>query len=1034
MADPTLERPGVQVIQQFRASTPTILEPTLPACIVGPCNQVIEAVQDDGSLNASARIALPARIAFAFVSTPFEYASVGTNTFEFSVNNAAAEQVVFPTGPNLTVDQVVDAILTEGIPGVSAVVEESGSQKRVVVYTISTGENASLEVGSGTSSPVLTAFGITRGTRNVGSSGYSNLLDLMLGLPDYPDPRGNLEEVTVDYDTVRAFMNNGSGSVREILRTESFLDGAASAVTVQDDGDGDNLSPYLNFAGAVFRTGPAILTGTVDWSGLTYPAAFGTSTLELIVNGVTVLVTFASPGSAAAAISAVNSALGVNGTAALDGSNFPVITSALSGVSSSVEIGAAGTINEATIGLVAGRYAGAKPSKARAQGNTDLTAVNYVTSVQGRVLRMSIGGAQYQQIVFGTGVTTAGTLISAINALWAGASALNGVNNLVLSASDSFGGTESEIRIDKSASDATLLTALGLTGAGAPFNSVSVVYGGAFAPIVGDEVWANGVRLGQVTEVPVTPTNRLRISTEQLLTYSATSWTIIAKGLDNQAATLSRPSSDLRVDETSGSVRIKHGIYRETNGTPTSAGPLGTYLAYSGLRLDVSAASPSFDLLTYGTTTALEADLSPIDTQNPLGFGMYFALLNAPGVEVNGVGVGEVSALETEGSLDSYIQAFEYLESKMVYSIAPMTHSGPVGQALQVHVNALSLPENGLERIAILNPSRPSRKSDTLVASVSTANVAGAPTDAIGSGLADLQAMLAATGLAGPTYTQANGVFVMFEDDQNRYLVESVNGPTITINNGPLTQTDSFFFDGGGSAVFDEAIIDRPMSIFIRGGALANRTEEASAYADLGRGYRDRRVICVAPDKAVAAVDGLDTQIEGFYLAAALAGKFSSIAPSQPMTEETLAGFRGVIGSSDRYSELQLKVMSGGGLMVMYQEKKDQPIRVRHQLTTDVSTIEKRETSITRAVDYASIFLRTGLKNFIGRFNITTTVQDAVSIVLEGLGTFLVKQGVLLGFTVNSLRQSADAPDSLEVDVTLEVQYPLNNIRITLVI
>lgn len=1033
MADPTLERPGVQVIQQFRASTPTILVPTLPACIVGPCNQVIEAVTDDGSLNATARIALPARIAFAFVSTPFEYTSVGTNTFEFLVNNAAAEQVVFPTGPNLTVDQVVDAIMTEGIAGVSAVVEESGAQKRVVVYTTSTGENASLEVGTGTSGPVLTAFGITKGLRNVGASGYSNLINLPLGLPDYPDPRDNIAEVAVDFDTVRAFMNNGAGTVREILRTESFLDGAASAVTVQDDGDGDNLSPYLNFASAVFRTTPATLLGSVDWSGLSYPAAFGTSTLELFVNGVTVTVTFANPGNAAAAALAINTALGVNGTCTLS-SNFPLITSALSGVGSSIEIGAAGTINEATIGLVVGRYASAKPSRARAQGITDLTAVTYAASVQGRVLRMSVGGAQYQQIVFGTGVTNAATLITAFNALWSSVASLNGANQLVLRAGDSFGGAESEIRIDKSASDATLLTALGLTGVGAPFNSVSAVVGGAFAPIVGDEVWANGVRLGQITEIPASPTNRLRLSAEQLLTYSASSWTIVAKGLDNQAATLSRPSSDLIVDATSGAVNIKRGIFRETNGTPTAAGPLGTYLAYNGLRLDVSAASPSFDLLTYGTTTALEADLSPIDPQNPLGFGMYFALLNAPGVEVNGVGVGEVSALEPEGSLDAYIQSFEYLESKSVYSIAPLTHSGAVGQALQVHVNALSLPENGLERIAILNPSRPTRKSDTLVASVSTANVAGAPTDAIGTGLADLQALLAAQGLTGPTYTLANGVFVMFEDDQNRYLVEAVSGPTITINNGPLVQSDSFFFDGGGSAVFDSVIIDRPMSVFIRGGALANRTEEASAYADTGRGYRDRRVICTAPDKARALVDGLDTQIEGFYLAAALAGKFSSIAPSQPMTEETLAGFKGVIGSSDRYSELQLKVLSGGGMMMMYQEGKDQPIRVRHQLTTDVSTIEKRETSITRAVDYASIFLRTGLKNFIGRFNITTTVQDAVSIVLEGLGAFLVKQGVLLSFTVNSLRQPTDAPDSLEVDVTLEVLYPLNNIRITLVI
>jgi hypothetical protein len=1030
---PTIERPGVQVIQQFRTASPTILIPTLPACIVGPCNQIIEAVQDDGSLNPAARIALPARFAFAYVSSPFEYTSVGTNTLELSVNNAAAEQVVFGTGPNLTVDQVVDAILTAEIPGLTAVVEESGTQKRVVVYTTSSGENASLEVGTGTSSPCLTAFGITKGLRSTGSSGYMNFIDLKMGIGDYPDPRSNIDLVVVDYDTVRAFMNDGSGKIREVLRTESFLEGATSAVTVQDDGDGDNLSPYLNFSGGVFHTKPATLLGSVDWSGLSYPAAFGTSTLELIVNGVTVVVTFANPGNATAAALAVNTALGVNGTCVISG-GFPLLTSALSGVSSSIEIGAAGTINEATIGLVVGRYAAGKPARARAQGNADLTAITYATSVQGRVLRMSVGGGEYQQLVFGTGVASAANVITAINELWGSVSSLNGANNLVLRAADNFGGAESEIRIDKNASDSTLLTALGLIGAGAPFNSTSVVFGGAFAPRVGDEVWANGVRLGQITEVPATPDNRLRISVEQLLSYSASSWTIIAKGLDNQAATLSRPSSDLIVDTTSGSVRIKHGIFRETGGTPTAAGPLGTYLAYNGLRQDVSPANESFNLLSYGTTTDLEADLSPIDPQNPLGFGIYFALLNAPGVEVSGAGVGEATTGEPEGSLDAYIQAFEFLESKNVYAIAPMTHADAVGQALQVHVNELSKPENGLERIAVLNPKRPTRKSDTLVASVSTANVAGAPTDVIGSGLADLQAKLAALGKAGPTYTITDGVFVVFEDDQNRYLVESISGPSITINNGPLTQTDAFFLDGGGSAVFADAIVDRPMTVFIRGGSLGNRTDEAAAYADLARSYADRRVIVTAPDAARASVDGLETGIEGYYLSAALAGVFSSVGPSKPLTEESLAGFKGVTGSSDRYSELQLRMMSGGGLWVFYAESDQSVVRTRHQLTSDVSTIEKRESSITRAVDFSAIFLRTGLKNFIGRFNITTTVQDAVSLVLDGLSTFLIKNGVLKSFAVNAVRQSASAPDTLEIDVTLEVLYPLNYIKITLVI
>jgi len=1031
----TIERPSVQVIQDFQTVSPTILTPTMPACIMGPCIQVIEAVQDDGSLNPDARIAEPARIAFKYVSSPFEYASVGTNTFEVSVNNAAPDQVVFGTGPNLTVDQVADAINSAEIPGLHATVEISGTQKRVVVYTEVTGENASLQVGASTSSAVLTAFAITKGYTNVGASGYNNFWDLKIGLPDYPDPRKIIDQVTIEFDTVRVFINDGSGNVREVLRTESFLDGATSAVTVQNDGDGDNLSPYLNFANAVFHDKAAALTGTVDWTTLSYPAEFGTFTLEVLVDGVSHTVTFASPGNAPAAIGQLNSGLSGFATAVLNGANHPVITSLATGAVSGIEIGAGGTINEATIGLAIGSYAAGKPSKARAQGNTDLTAVTYSASVQGRVLRMSIGGDQFQQIVFSTSVTSAATLITAINALWgAGAASLNGANNLVLHGLDTNGGRESEVRIDLNASDSTLLTALGLTGSGAPFNTVSAVYGNAFSPIVGDEVWVNGVRLGQITEVPATPDNRLRISVEQLLSYTGSSWYIQAKALDNSDSTTSRPSSDLRVDVTSGAVRVKHELFRATNGDPSNVGPLATYVAYNALRKDVTTSGTDFNLLRFGTTTALEAALAPLDTQNPLGLGMYFAILNAPGVEVTGLGVDAISAGEPEGTLDAYTRGFEYLESKDVYGIAPLTHAGTVGQVAQVHVDELSKPENGLERIAILNPTRPTRKSDTLVASAPTANVAGPPTNVVNTGIADLQAKLAALGKPGPTYVEADGVFLMFEDDTNRYLVESVVGPNATINDGPLSAGNTLFFDGEGSPVFTSAIVDRPVSVFILGGALGNRTDEAIAYADIARGYLDRRVIATAPDQAKASLGGLETAIAGYYLAAALAGKMSAVDPSQPLTEESIAGFTGVLGSQDRYSEAQLKILSGGGLWVLYQEADGQPVKTRHQLTTDMSTIEKRETSITRALDFTAKFIRGGLKNFIGRYNITTNVQDAISIVLDGLAAFLVKNGVLKSFEVNAIRQSASAPDTLEIDVTVGVLYPLNYVKITLVI
>ena len=193
-------------------------------------------------------------------------------------------------------------------------------------------------------------------------------------------------------------------------------------------------------------------------------------------------------------------------------------------------------------------------------------------------------------------------------------------------------------------------------------------------------------------------------------------------------------------------------------------------------------------------------------------------------------------------------------------------------------------------------------------------------------------------------------------------------------------------------------------------------------------------MIATAPAQAKSTIDGLETLIDGYYLSAALAGKVSAKAPQEPLTESSLVGFTGVVGSQDRYSEAQLKILSGSGLWVFYQEADGQPVRTRHQLTTDMRTVEKREFSITTALDFASKLLRSSLRNFIGRFNITTTVQDAITTTLEGLRNFLLKLSVFESFEINAIRQNADDPTRLEVDITVGVWYPLNYVVVTLVV
>ncbi len=1033
---PTLPRPGVKVFTQFRNVSPTTILPQMPACVMGVAKEVVEAVLNDGELNADALIALPARVEFPYVSTPFQYATLGTLTLQISVNNGPTQTLTFP-GTNPTVAEVKAYVDALAIVGLLVDIEESGAQKRIVLRTVATGPFASIAIVGGTGLTVLNLRGGSY--TEVGRGGLNNFFKVNFGLPTYPDPRENLDELTIDYETVRVFLATGGGLFTELDRESTFLRGATAAVSVFDDGDSDNLSPYLTFAGQDFTDGAAALTGTVDWTTLTYPGDFGVLTLEVIVDGTSILVTFASPGSAAAAIAALNTQLnaGLAGTTAvLNGSNQPVITSPTTGPGSSVEIGSGGTINETTIGLAIGRYAAGRRSRGRHQGTVDLTGITYGAggpfASPGLSLIMSIDGEPEQTLMIGPTYANAAAVVTAINLKWkvpsgAAVASLNEANQLVLRSPTTEGGDESVIRINALS---TALATLGLTA--------GRYAGNPYAPMVGDEVYGDGVRLGLVTEVaPAGVVTRLRLDTEFLLTRTWVNFTIRALDLlGPQSST--RPSSDLQIDADSGEVLVKHELFHSSAGAVTAAVDQGLYLGFTALRRDVSAAGTNAALLRIGDLTVLEDQLSPINPENPLGLGMFFAMLNAPGLETFGLGVSADSDDEPFGTLDAWAEAFEFIESKDVYAIAPLTHAIEVADIAQAHVTAMSDPEVGLERCVFFNPTRPTRQANTVVASGSLGNSSGG-VDTFDTGIANLPALLAAAGFPAPPLDIDDRVFLRMDDDTNNYLITSFLGSVVTVSTGALAagtdedNADGFYYDGSSPA-FPDPIVDRPFTVFVRGAPLANLTEEAIAYAAIPQGYADRRMIFVTPDQARATIDGLEQAIDGFYISAGLAGRTASKHPSQPLTEEGIKGFTGLIGATDRYGEIQFKIMDGGGLWNMFQDAAGQPIKTRHQLTSDMTSIETREFSILTALDFTAKFYRAGLRNFIGRFNITQNLLTAASTTIEGLNSFLTTQGVLAAIKVERFLQDPAEKDSLLLDLDTEVLYPCNNIKVTIII
>ena len=454
--------------------------------------------------------------------------------------------------------------------------------------------------------------------------------------------------------------------------------------------------------------------------------------------------------------------------------------------------------------------------------------------------------------------------------------------------------------------------------------------------------------------------------------------------------------------------------------------------------MTVKAKNPS--LLRFDSTTQLETVLAPINALNPLALGLYFALLNAPGAQVSGIGVDAVDASNPYGTIEAFTRAAEALEQYEVYAIAPLTHDETVGEVFTAHVTSMSDPASKGERVCLFNYSQPTKKIDTLVTSGLTGNTVGSTGLVFDTGIANLSALVQAKGVDPVGTIPANsGLFLYIDSSTKNYSIASISGSVVTLRTSFVAgeNDDSFY----STTVLSGTLIDEPFNVRVRGAALVlagsslpDKLGIAETCQTRSQAIGNRRVWSVVPDKAAATLGGIEQVIEGFYLSAAVAGMIAQQPPQQSFTNFPMTGFTRVIGSNDYFTEKQLNIIAAGGNYIIVQDTPGTPLISRMALTTDMTSLETRTDSITKIVDFTAKFMRQGLRSYIGRFNITQGFLDSLGHVCQGLIGFLVDIGVLIGGNLNNIVQDETAPDTVLIDVTLDVPFPCNYIRLTLVI
>jgi len=376
---------------------------------------------------------------------------------------------------------------------------------------------------------------------------------------------------------------------------------------------------------------------------------------------------------------------------------------------------------------------------------------------------------------------------------------------------------------------------------------------------------------------------------------------------------------------------------------------------------------------------------------NPLAFGARLAMLNS-GRTINVVNVSGMTTNDIENAVDSV------LGTRDVYAVAPVTHNVSIG-AMKTHVDTYSLPINKKERIVIMNQDLSGFWSGTPFSSNNTDK-----TNTV-------------TAIRDANISHLNRRVILTHPDV-AYITETRHITTIS----PTWITKSFLNTSAGFASY--GLKARfAFDTFINNKKYKAGTEITTAIwqelRDAGWGGSSGSVTVKVP-------------VPGYYYPCLVVGQIVGETPEQPLTNLPTTGLEETYGSSDYYNEAQLNILAEGGTYIMVQANPNAPIVSRHQLTTDMTQVSKRELSIVKSLDYVAKFIRKSMVPYIGRYTITPAFLKLINSILISISLYLTREGRISDMKINSVSVDELSPDTIRVTVDIKVKYPVNYIKVTL--
>ena len=194
-----LRRPSVEIDQQLSAAAPTVLEPDLVACIVGPCFQIVEPLDADGALNAKAQV-LTGAVIRSSAAVGAAIAGSGKK-LSIAVDGAPGQVINLPVtvgGATLS-QEIVQNSINAQLTGATALFQDN----KLVLATVTKGRSARLKLEV-IAADAYTLLNLTADTETLGTDGYTGQ-DYEVGFGDLPSPMASIGEVAIDADDVTPY-------------------------------------------------------------------------------------------------------------------------------------------------------------------------------------------------------------------------------------------------------------------------------------------------------------------------------------------------------------------------------------------------------------------------------------------------------------------------------------------------------------------------------------------------------------------------------------------------------------------------------------------------------------------------------------------------------------------------------------------------------------------------------------------------------------------------------------------------------------